>query len=82
MAISLSPETEQLLTQRLEVSGYRSADELIRAGLLFLSTHGEFEPGELNRLLAASDEDELLDGDACFEEIHAMSETRRKAARA
>jgi Arc/MetJ-type ribon-helix-helix transcriptional regulator len=57
MSIILRPETEKLLERQLEKSGYSSVDELVRAGVAALELHGDFMPGEMDRLLAEGEAD-------------------------
>ena len=55
MPITLSPETQRLIEDRMKAGGYRTADDVVRASLASLDQtlkNGDFEPGELDELLA------------------------------
>ena len=85
MNIALSPKTRKLLEHRMKRGGYRSADEAVRAGLAYLEQQehaGEFEPGELDKLLAVANEEiergELLDGETVFAEIRKLGKQSKK----
>ena len=55
MKISLTKKTERLIEERMKHGGYASTDPLIRAGLDALEQQeslGDFEPGEIDALLA------------------------------
>lgn len=55
MNVSLSPDTQKLIEERMKAGGYTTPEEVIRAGLASLQqgeTHGDFAPGELEELLA------------------------------
>ena len=78
--ISLSPKTQKLLKGRMKTGAYRSPDDAVRAGLAYLEQQehaSDFEPGELQKLLAVADAEiergELLDGEKVFREIRARS---------
>jgi hypothetical protein len=55
---------------------------VVRAGLASLELHGDFEAGEMERLLAEGEADvqrgDLYDGDGVFRELAKASEERRK----
>jgi Arc/MetJ-type ribon-helix-helix transcriptional regulator len=72
MRISLTSEIELYIRQQLDAGRYKSADELVQLALEYFRSKqdldsAEFDPGELNRLIAVgqaeADRDELLDGD-------------------
>ena len=81
MSIVLHPETERLLQEELKKSGYSSVDELVRAGVAALELHGDFEAGEMDRLLAEGEADiaagRLVDGEEAFRRIDELSAKRR-----
>ncbi len=82
MNIILRPETERLLEEQLKKTGYQSVDELVRAGITSLEIHGDFAPGELDRLLAEGEADlaagHVVDGEQVFRELDQMSASRRE----
>ena len=76
MNISLSPKTQKLLKGRMKTGAYRSPEQALQAGLAYLQQQehaSDFEPGELQKLLAVADAEiergELLDGQEVFREI-------------
>ena len=85
MAISLSPETQRMIEEGMKRRGCASPDDLVRAGLALLdrqAARGDFEPGELDRLIAQAEAEfergEGVDADEVFEEIRQMSRDFRK----
>jgi putative addiction module CopG family antidote len=55
MDLTLSPETRRLIDERMKRGGYASPDDVVRAGLASLEQQeaaGDFDPGELDHLLA------------------------------
>jgi len=73
MSVELNPETLQLIEDRMRRGGYANADDVVRAALASLDQQTEFEPGELDRLLAVADDQidrgDVLDGEQVFAEI-------------
>jgi antitoxin ParD1/3/4 len=85
MNIALSPKTRKLLEHRMKRGKYRSADEVVRAGLAYLEQQehvGDFAPGELDKLLEPAlqeiERGELLDGETVFDEIRQLSKQSAK----
>ena len=80
MNISLTPQTQKLVEEQMKKGGYDSPDDVVRAGLASLEMHGDFEPGELDRLLEEGEADvargDLHDGDEVFREIAKISSAR------
>ena len=76
MSVALKPETLRLIEERMRRGGYASADEVVRAALASLDQHADFEPGELDRLLAVADAEidrgDVLDGEQVFREIRGL----------
>jgi antitoxin ParD1/3/4 len=86
MAISLSPETQRMIEEGMKQRGYASADDLVRAGLALLNRQaatGDFEPGELDGLIAQAEAEfergEGIAADEVFAEIRQMSRDFRKS---
>jgi putative addiction module CopG family antidote len=55
MNVTLSPDTQKLIEERMKAGDYATPEEVIRAGLASLErgeTYGDFAPGELDELLA------------------------------
>jgi antitoxin ParD1/3/4 len=87
MNLALSEETQKLLEERMRKGGYSTPEDAVRAGLAYLEQRerdGEFGAGELAQLLAVADAEiergELIEGEAVFEEIRALSKAHRKTA--
>jgi Arc/MetJ-type ribon-helix-helix transcriptional regulator len=77
MTITLRPDIERELQERVKDGTYQSPDEMINEALeqfLSLGAEPEFEPGELDRLLAAG-EKQLSAGQFVTGEEH----TRRRS---
>jgi Arc/MetJ-type ribon-helix-helix transcriptional regulator len=76
MRISLSPETERLIEERMKRGGHPTADDVVRAGLALLeqqAAEGDFEPGEWDRLIAEAEASgEPLDREKVFAELRAL----------
>lgn len=57
----------------MKKGGYNSPDDVVRAGLASLELHGDFEPGELERLLTEGEADiqrgNLRDGEEILREM-------------
>ena len=83
MTISLSPQAQQALEERMKLGGYATAEEAVLAGLASLEQQeslGDFSPGELDALLAEGEADiqsgDLLDADEVFNELRKLSARR------
>jgi putative addiction module CopG family antidote len=76
MVISLSPETQKLIEERMKHGGYATPDDVVRAGLSSLEQQqnsGEFETGELDRLLADGENSGApLDGEQVLAELREL----------
>ena len=84
MNISLSPQTKRLLNRQMKTGAYSSPDEALRAGLACLEQQeraGDFEPGELQKLLAVADAEiergELFDAENIFREFRCRSASKK-----
>ncbi|MBX9668348.1 MAG: type II toxin-antitoxin system ParD family antitoxin [Candidatus Obscuribacterales bacterium] len=76
MNVSLSPELEQLIDQKVKSGMYNSASEVIRAGLRLLQEQDELRQIRLRELkhevqkgLDQIDRGEIVDGDEVFQEL-------------
>ena len=79
MNLTLSPEIQKLIDERLKSRQYPTPEDVVSAGLGCLSQQdhlGEFGPGELDKLLAVADAEidqgNLLDGEAVFRELREL----------
>jgi putative addiction module CopG family antidote len=75
MELTLRPELQRLIEERLKSGRYATAEEVVAAALLTLDQQesvGDFEPDEMDSLLIEGEQsiaDEgLLDGDKAFQE--------------
>ena len=73
MNVSLRPEIAKRVNQRVKSGKFASPEEVVTAAILALDQQeqlGEFEPGELNRLLAEGEENiekhGALDGERAY----------------
>lgn len=83
MTITLSPETQRLLDERLKAGRHASPDEAIRDGLLLLEQQRQEEEVEFRALKAKLERGadqalrgELADGEAVLEAILARKRAR------
>lgn len=82
MTISLPPELQKLVDEKVREGPYSTAEELVRAALAhFLQYEESFDPGELDQLLAigtaAISEGQVHPGHVVFDEIRKRSAERR-----
>jgi putative addiction module CopG family antidote len=84
MGVTLSPQTEQLIRQRVERGGYASEDDVVRAALESLEqqeTSADFAPGELDVMLAEGERSgEPLDAEQVFAELRRLRENYKGRA--
>lgn len=88
MNVSLTPELEQFVSNKVESGRYNSASEVVREALRLLEEHdsaraaqlGEFNK-ELGRRLAALDRGETIDPAVTRARLQRKSEQRRKPRR-
>jgi antitoxin ParD1/3/4 len=73
MHLSLNPEMQKLIDERLKSGQYTTAEDVVAAALMTLDQQerfGDFAPGELDELLAEGEQsiarDGTLDGDEAF----------------
>jgi Arc/MetJ-type ribon-helix-helix transcriptional regulator len=83
MNLSLAPETERLIHERMKSGQYQTPDDVVAAAIAALDREersegpGDFAPGELDELIAEGEADiargDVLDGD----EVFALRRARR-----
>ena len=85
MNVSLTPELENLIQQKVKAGMYNSASEVIRAGLRLLQEHEEVKYLSLEDLryevkkgLEQIKRGEVVDGDEVFRELHERNLNLRK----
>ena len=83
MTIRLKPEIEKKIEERVKAGRYGSAEELVNA-VLEQYVSDDFEPGELDKLLAVGEEQaargQFVDGEDVFRRLKERSEARRRGA--
>jgi len=83
MTIRLKPEIEKKLQERVKAGDYGSAEELVNA-VLEQYMSDDFEPGEMEKLLAVGEQQaasgQLVDGEEVFRRLKARSDARRRGA--
>ena len=76
MQLSLSPEMQQFINERLKAGVYSSPEEVVAAAFALLEQQeaaGDFEPGEIQRLIDEGDQSgEALDAEQVFAEVRAL----------
>ncbi len=79
MNLTLRPEIQQLIVERVASGKYPTPEDAVAAGMASLAQQerlADFAPGELDELLAVADAEidrgELLDGDEVFGELRKM----------
>jgi putative addiction module CopG family antidote len=80
MKLSLDASTELLIAERLKSGRYASAEDVVTAALHALEqdeTGFDFQPGELDRLIAEGEASETLDGHAVLDEIRQLGKSRQ-----
>ncbi|NEP47053.1 MAG: type II toxin-antitoxin system ParD family antitoxin [Okeania sp. SIO2H7] len=85
MTISLSPELEKLITDKVESGKYASASEVIRVSLQLLDEREKREAERMAQLkeliregIEAADRGELIDGEAVFKELRERNRQHRE----
>jgi Arc/MetJ-type ribon-helix-helix transcriptional regulator len=82
MTISLRPDLQRIVDEKVSAGAYASAEDLVRAALdHFLRQEDDFAPGELEKLPASGKADiehgRVIAGKAVFDEIRATIAARR-----
>lgn len=88
MNLSLKPSTRRFIEQKLKSGRYASAEELLEAGLVALQQQeavGDFEPGELDTLIAEGEasikREGVVDASKVFGELRRRSQRQRRGTR-
>jgi antitoxin ParD1/3/4 len=86
MNVSLKPDLQKLINERVNSGKYSSPEEVVEAAILALDqleTFGDFEAGELDGLLAEGEasigEEGTLDGEDAFRLRAQRRAERRKS---
>ena len=85
MNVSLTPELERYVQDKVHSGRYNSASEVVREALRLMEVHEQIRSeqlrefrAELDRRTAALDRGESVDGASFFAEIKAKSAERKK----
>lgn len=85
MNVSLTPELEQFVTQKVESGMYYSASEVIREGLRLLKEQETLKQIRLQELrkeitvgIEQADQDQFIDGEEAFQKLKDKSAKRRR----
>jgi Arc/MetJ-type ribon-helix-helix transcriptional regulator len=82
MVVSLKPEIQKLVDEKVKAGLFPSAEALVNSAVEQMVAGDDFEPGEMERLLARGEKDaaagRFVDGPAAFAKIDARSAARRK----
>ena len=84
MNITVGPDVQKLIEERLNRGGYATPEDVILAAMGALEQverFGDFKPGELDALIAEGETSgEPLDGEMVFAELRALRAARREKA--
>jgi Arc/MetJ-type ribon-helix-helix transcriptional regulator len=82
MVVSLRPELQKMVKEKVKAGLFPSAEALINAAVEQVVSEDDLEPGEMERLLAVGEADaragRFVDGPKAFAKIKAKSKARRK----
>jgi len=88
MNVSLTPELEKLVQDKVKTGRYNSASEVVREALRLLEEQDQLRALRLEEVrkkiaegLEALDRGEGLDGDEAFEQLRKKSQARRRQKR-
>ena len=83
MTISLKPELQTLVEEKVRAGLFPSAEALVNAAVQQIVATDDLQPGEMEKLLAVGEEQarqgRVVDGSAAFERLEARIDARRKA---
>ena len=81
MNLSLPPQTEKSIEARVKSGKYRNAEDVVTAAMSQLDQQeqlAEFEPGELDRLLAVGEASgAALDGEQVLAELRGLGKSKK-----
>jgi putative addiction module CopG family antidote len=84
ITISLSAAMRRFIDERVKSGEYTSTDDVVRAGIARLMSDDDFQPGEMERLIAQGEADiargDVIDGEQVFDELRQMRKSRRSKA--
>jgi len=82
MVVSLRPELQKMVEEKVKAGLFPSAEALINAAVEQVVSGDDLAPGEMERLLAVGEADaragRFVDGPKAFAKIRAKSKARRK----
>jgi Arc/MetJ-type ribon-helix-helix transcriptional regulator len=78
MTVSLKPELQKLVEEKVKAGLFPSAETLVNSAVAQLVAEDDFEPGEMEKLLAVGEEQarqgKFVDGDEVFAKLRAKRE--------
>ena len=82
MTVSLNPELQKLVEEKVKAGLFPSAEALVNSAVAQLVAEDDFEPGEMEKLLAVGEaqanQGKFVDGEEAFAKLQAKSEARRR----
>lgn len=82
MAVTLTPEREELVRQKVQTGLFPSPEALVNAAVAQVVQADDFSHGELDALLAIGEADaqdgHLADGEEAFDQIKRHAAARRR----
>ena len=83
MQLNVTPKTQKLIKNRMKKGGYESPEAVVLAGLASLEqqeSFGDFEPGELDELLAEGERSgKPIPAEEVFRELRELDKRKSKA---
>jgi antitoxin ParD1/3/4 len=83
MVVSLRPELQKLVEERVKAGLFPSAEALVNSAVEQVVTGDDLEPGEMEKMLAVGEEQaqrgKFVDADQAFAKLKARSDARRKS---
>lgn len=87
MNVTLDPESQKFIEDRIKAGGYPTPEDVVRAALAALKQQehwGDFAPGEIEQFLAEGEEsierEGTIDGEEAFEARRQRRAARRSKA--
>lgn len=81
MVVSLKPELEKLVAEKVKAGLFPSAEALVNSAVAQVVAGDDLAPGEMEALLSIGEqqarEGKLVDGDTAFARLSARSDARR-----
>ena len=82
MVVSLKPELQRLVEEKVKAGLFPSAEALVNSAVEQMVTTDDLQPGEMEKLLAIGEEQarqgRLINGDEAFARLNARTDARRR----